>query len=190
MRVGRGLLGFSPKDGSPPGGRGARAGESSGLPGPGPRRGRTGAEAGVGSGSRSAGSREGRRGATAGALFRPQTGRAVPGRRGKPSADGGFPPETPVSRALWRAEHRGSGQRQRGTPGRIGRVCRGKTGAIRGKNPGFRAAYRAHGAEKPFSGPEKPGFPGDCPRRVTGSRLCARSRTRSRAHGQARFAHV
>ena len=35
VRVGRGLLGYGPKDGSPPGGRGAAAGESSGLPGPG-----------------------------------------------------------------------------------------------------------------------------------------------------------
>ena len=48
----------------------------------------------------------------------------------------------------------------------------------------------ATGWEKPVSWRKKPGFPGDCPRRVTGSRLCARLVTRTRAHGQARFAHV
>ena len=146
---------------APPWGRGARAGESSGLPGPGPRRGRTGAEAGAGSGSRCAGSRDGRRGATARAGTGTQTGRAVPGYRGKAGPEGGVPPETPVSRALWRAEHAGSGQRQRGTPGRIWRVCRRKTGAIRGQRPGFRAAYRGHGAEKAVFRAKKTGFPGE-----------------------------
>ena len=60
----------------------------------------------------------------------------------------------------------------------------GAKGRVSGPHTG------ATGRKKPFSGRKKPGFPGDCPRRVTGSRLCARLVTRTRAHGQARFAHV
>lgn len=109
-------------------------------------------------GAEAAGSRDGRRGATARAGTGTQTGRAVPGHRGKAGADGGLSPKTPVSRAFCRAKHPRSGQRQRGTPGRIGRVCRGKTGAIRGQRPGFRAAYRGYGPEKAVIRAEKTRF--------------------------------
>ena len=137
--------------------------------------------------------------ATAGAGPQPgrtpgtQTGWAVPGRRGKAGADGRLrrkcrchgPSAGQVTRDLGSANaaHQGGSDGCAGEkPARSGAKTR-VSGPLTG----------ATGRKKPFSGREKPGFPADFPRRVTGSRLCARSRhayTRTRAHGQARFAYV
>jgi len=119
-----------------------------------------------------------------------QTGWAEPGHREKPGPKAGFrrkrrchgPCGGRSTRDLGSANaaHQGgSGGCAEEKPARSG-----AKGRVSGPHTG------ATGRKKPFSGREKPGFPGDCPRRVTGSRLCARSRTRVRAHGQARFAHV
>ena len=159
VRVGRGLLGFGPKDGSPPGGRGARAGESSGLPGPGPRRGRTGAEAGVGSGSRSAGSRDGRRGDTAraGSGATDRVGCAGPpgksrARRrasaGNAGVTGLLPGRAP---AIWAAPTRHTRADRAGVPGKDRRD--------KGQKPGFPGRVPGPWAGKSrFPGGKKPVF--------------------------------
>ena len=115
----------------------------------------------------------------------PQTGWAVPGRREKPGP-----------KACFRRKRRchgpsaGRSIRDLGSPNA---AHQGGSGGCAGEKPARSGAKGrvsgprtgATGREEPFSWRKKPGFPGDCPRRVTGSRLCARSRTRTRARADA-----
>ena len=159
VRVGRGLLEVGSKDRSPPRGRGVAAGESSGLPGPGPRRGRTGAEAGVGSGSRGTGSRDGRRGATAraGSGDTDRVGCAgPPGKsRGRRRASAGNAGVTGLvaggTRGIWAAPTRHTRADRAGVPGKNRRDP--------GQNPGFPGRVPGtRGGKSRFPGGKNPVF--------------------------------